>query len=80
VAPLQAPAVATSLLMFVLVYFVVFGAGVLYILKLMSHAPHAGEPGPEATRDQPQRAAGITPAPAVDPDRTIGGRNVEAGA
>ncbi len=80
VAPLQAPAVATSLLMFILVYFVVFGAGVLYILKLMGHAPHAGEAGPEATRDQPQRAAGITPAPSVDPDRTIGGRGVEAGA
>lgn len=80
VAPLQAPAVATSLLMFILVYFVVFGAGVLYILKLMSHAPHTREAGPEATRDQPQRAAGITPAPAVDPDRTIGGRGAEAGA
>jgi cytochrome bd ubiquinol oxidase subunit I len=63
VSPLEAPAVAASLLAFVVVYFVVFGAGVLYILKLMSHAPHRGEAGPE--RDRPVRAAGITPAPAV---------------
>jgi len=60
---LDAPAVAASLLAFVIVYFVVFGAGVFYILKLMSHPPHRGEAGPE--RGQPVRAAGITPSPAV---------------
>ena len=63
VSPLQAPAVAISLLAFIVVYFIVFGAGVLYILRLMSRAPHHGEEGPE--RDQPVRAAGITPAPQV---------------
>jgi cytochrome bd ubiquinol oxidase subunit I len=63
VSPLQAPAVAISLLAFIVVYFIVFGAGVLYILRLMSHPPHRGEEGPE--RDQPVRAAGITPAPQV---------------
>ncbi len=63
VSPLQAPAVATSLLAFIIVYFIVFGAGVLYILRLMSHSPHRGEEGPQ--RDQPVRAAGITPAPQV---------------
>jgi cytochrome d ubiquinol oxidase subunit I len=63
VSPLQAPAVAASLLAFVVVYFVVFGAGVYYILRLMSHSPHRNEPGPE--RDQPMRAAGLMPAPAV---------------
>ncbi|MFZ5784213.1 MAG: cytochrome ubiquinol oxidase subunit I [Pseudomonadota bacterium] len=63
VSPLEAPAVAASLLAFVVVYFLVFGAGVLYILRLMSHPPHVGEPEPE--RDRPVRAAGITPAPAV---------------
>jgi len=62
-SPLQAPAVASSLLAFIVVYFIVFGAGVFYILRLMSHPPHAGEEGPE--RGQPVRAAGITPAPAV---------------
>jgi len=63
VSPLEAPAVAISLLAFIVVYFIVFGAGVLYILRLMSHAPHRGEQGPE--RGQPVRAAGITPSPAV---------------
>ena len=63
VSPLQAPAVAISLLAFIVVYFIVFGAGVLYILRLMSHAPHRGEEGPR--RDEPVRAAGITPAPQV---------------
>jgi cytochrome d ubiquinol oxidase subunit I len=63
VSPLQAPAVAISLLAFIVVYFIVFGAGVLYILRLMSHSPHRGEQGPE--RGQPVRAAGITPAPQV---------------
>ena len=63
VSPLQAPAVAISLLAFIVVYFIVFGAGVLYILRLMSHSPHRGEQGPE--RSQPVRAAGITPASQV---------------
>jgi cytochrome d ubiquinol oxidase subunit I len=62
-SPLQAPAVATSLLAFIAVYFIVFGAGVFYILRLMSHSPHPGEEGPE--RGQPVRAAGLTPSPAV---------------
>jgi cytochrome d ubiquinol oxidase subunit I len=63
VAPIATPAVATSLVAFVLVYFIVFGIGTLYILKLMGHAPHAGEPLPA---DAPIRSAGITPAPSVD--------------
>jgi cytochrome d ubiquinol oxidase subunit I len=71
-SPLEAPAVAASLLTFIIVYFIVFGAGTGYILKLMSKAPHPGETGPEAGPDHPIRTAGITPAPAVDPDRTLG--------
>jgi cytochrome d ubiquinol oxidase subunit I len=63
VSPLEAPAVAISLLAFIAVYFIVFGAGIYYILRLMSHSPHRGEEGPE--RGQPVRAAGITPAPQV---------------
>ncbi len=62
VSPVDAPAVALSLLAFVVVYFTVFGAGVYYVLKLMSHAPHPGESGPSETK--PIRAAGITPGPA----------------
>lgn len=64
-APLDAPAVAASLLAFVVVYFIVFSAGTGYILKLMSHAPHAGEPGLEEAPGQPVRTAGITPAPGI---------------
>ena len=63
VSPLQAPAVAISLLAFICVYFIVFGAGVYYILRLMSQPPHHGETGPDTA--VPARAAGITPAPAV---------------
>lgn len=54
-SPLAAPAVASSLLAFVLVYFFVFGAGALYLLRLMSKPPEAHEPElPSA----PDRAAG----------------------
>jgi cytochrome d ubiquinol oxidase subunit I len=62
VSPLHVPAVATSLLAFIAVYFIVFGAGIIYVLHLMASPPHAAESGP---RPEPQRAAGITPAPAV---------------
>jgi cytochrome d ubiquinol oxidase subunit I len=70
-APLAAPAVGASLIAFVIVYFIVFGSGTAYILKLMSHPPHPGEPGLQAGPDGPIRSAGITPAASVDPDRTL---------
>ncbi len=38
-SPLAAPAVAASLLAFAVVYFAVFGAGIVYLLKLMAKAP-----------------------------------------
>ncbi|KIZ39905.1 MULTISPECIES: cytochrome ubiquinol oxidase subunit I [Rhodopseudomonas] len=63
VSPLAAPAVAWSLIGFIIVYFAVFAAGVIYILRLMSQPPHHGEQGPRG--DTPDRAAGITPAPAI---------------
>jgi cytochrome d ubiquinol oxidase subunit I len=61
-SPLAAPAVAASLLAFVIVYFFAFGAGTYYLLRLMAKAPEAHEAEPP---NVPQRAAGITPAPAV---------------
>jgi cytochrome d ubiquinol oxidase subunit I len=64
-SPLAAPAVAASLLAFVVVYFAVFGAGVLYILKLMAKPPAQHEPAPP---NFPERAAGTTPAVALRPD------------
>ncbi|MBS0220704.1 MAG: cytochrome ubiquinol oxidase subunit I [Proteobacteria bacterium] len=66
VSPLDAPAVGTSLVAFIVVYFIVFGAGIFYVLKLMGQTPHEGEPGPEAV---PSHAAGITPGPAVSAGR-----------
>src|SRR3954471_236789 len=60
VSPLAAPAVASSLIAFVIVYFTIFAAGIVYILRLMATPPHPGEQGPR--HDAPMRAAGITPA------------------
>ena len=63
-APLDAPAVAASLIAFIIVYFAVFGAGTLYILKLMAKPPEPHEdPVPV---HGPVRTAGITPTPAID--------------
>ena len=62
-SPLAAPAVSSSLIAFVVVYFTVFAAGVTYILRLMAHPPLHGEQGPPG--DIPARAAGITPAVAA---------------
>jgi cytochrome d ubiquinol oxidase subunit I len=59
-SPLAMPAVASSLAVFAIVYFTVFGCGVFYILRVMAHAPARHEQGPSG--DVPQRAAGITPA------------------
>lgn len=63
VSPLAAPAVGSSLIAFIIVYFAVFIAGTVYILRLMAEPPHHGEQGPRG--DMPERAAGITPAPAI---------------
>jgi cytochrome d ubiquinol oxidase subunit I len=62
-SPLAAPAVASSLIAFAIVYFAVFSAGVIYILRMMAAAPHHGEQGPSG--ETAARAAGITPAAGV---------------
>jgi cytochrome d ubiquinol oxidase subunit I len=62
-SPLAAPAVGSSLIAFVVVYFIVYAAGLTYLFRLMASPPHPGEQGPSA--DAPARAAGITPAVAV---------------
>src|SRR6476661_950703 len=62
-SPLAAPAVASSLIAFIIVYFAVFTAGVIYLLRLIAAPPHPGEQGP--SKDVPARAAGITPAASV---------------
>ena len=58
ISPVALPAVATSLAAFVVVYFIVFGAGLIYILHLMDRPPSTGETGSEMAVPQ----AGITPA------------------
>lgn len=63
-APIAAPAVATSLIVFIVVYFLVFGAGVLYILRLMNKSPSMTTPDFQG----PIRTAGITPAVQIKPD------------
>ncbi|WP_108502661.1 cytochrome ubiquinol oxidase subunit I [Paracoccus indicus] len=61
-APLDAAAVGTSLVAFVVVYFSVFGAGTFYILRLMSRPPVFDEPRLKDVTKGPIRTAGITPA------------------
>ena len=63
VAPLEAAAVGTSLVAFVVIYFAVFGAGTFYILRLMSRPPVFDEPRLKDVTTGPIRTAGITPAP-----------------
>jgi cytochrome d ubiquinol oxidase subunit I len=57
VSPVGAPAVAASLLVFIGVYFAVFGAGVFYILRLMSKPP--GPDSPQVAEEGPLRSAGL---------------------
>lgn len=58
-SPIAAPAVAASLIAFIIVYFLVFGAGTFYILRLMARLPR--DPMPDLDGG-PIRTSGITPA------------------
>jgi cytochrome d ubiquinol oxidase subunit I len=64
-APVAAPAVAASLIAFIVVYFFVFGVGTYYIVRMMGKLPGSSNLG---LNDGPVRAAGITPAPQIKPD------------
>jgi cytochrome bd ubiquinol oxidase subunit I len=61
-SPIAAPAIAASLVAFIIVYFAVFGAGVFYILRLCGKSPDSAEPDIEPG---PSHAAGINPGPAL---------------
>ena len=61
-SPIEAPAIAASLIAFIVVYFAVFGAGVFYILRLCGKSPDSAEPDIEPG---PTHAAGINPGPAL---------------
>jgi cytochrome d ubiquinol oxidase subunit I len=64
VSPIAAPAVAFSLAAFVVVYFVIFGAGIFYMLRMMGEPPRLQEP--DIPAEGPIRASGIMPAPALE--------------
>ncbi|ORE95426.1 cytochrome ubiquinol oxidase subunit I [Acuticoccus yangtzensis] len=75
VSPVGAPAVGASLVAYIVIYFVVFGAGVLYIFKLINHAPRMDEGGAE--EEGPLRTSGVTPATEVGRDAAIQGGAAE---
>jgi cytochrome d ubiquinol oxidase subunit I len=62
VSPIASPALAGSLLAFVGVYLVVFGAGVWYLLRLIGLDPEAAA---DVDEPAPTHAAGLTPAQAM---------------
>ncbi|WP_455374502.1 cytochrome ubiquinol oxidase subunit I [Limibacillus halophilus] len=68
-SPLDASAVGTSLVIFVLVYFAVFGAGTFYALRLMAQSPEAGISDDEG---RPTRSAGLMPGPVLKALRGAG--------
>ena len=63
VSPVDRAAVAASLVAFIVVYAVVYAAGTVYMLRLMLRPPQLDEP--DIDPGLPQRAAGITPVPAL---------------
>jgi cytochrome d ubiquinol oxidase subunit I len=60
-APLQADAVGASLIAFIVVYFLVFGSGTFYVMRLMAKSPNDHL---DITQIGPTRTAGITPVAA----------------
>lgn len=63
-SPIGAPAALGSLIAFIVVYLLVFGAGTFYILRALRKPPDASETG--TPTDLPLRSAGITPAAALE--------------
>ena len=61
-SPIGAPGLAVSLTAFVVVYLLIFGAGVGLVLRILANPPHSGERGPDKI---PQRVAGLVPGPTI---------------
>ena len=59
VSPLAAPAINASLLAFVIVYFLVFGAGIYYLIQLFKRTPSLIER--DIQLGQARKASGLTP-------------------
>ncbi|MBJ3763119.1 cytochrome ubiquinol oxidase subunit I [Maribius pontilimi] len=70
VSPLGASAVGASLLAFIVIYFAIFGAGIVYLLKLMRKPPETFERGYES-EPGPTRTQGLTPAAVETPDADV---------
>lgn len=70
-SPIDGTAIAFSLAAFVIVYFVLFGAGVYYILRVMKTEPHVDLV--ELAPHEPIRAAGFVPGP------SLGAKSVQTG-
>jgi cytochrome d ubiquinol oxidase subunit I len=66
VSPIALPGIATSMFVFVVAYFIVFGAGIAMLLRLMGTEPQPGEPGPSPR--EPTRSSGTHPGPAQGPN------------
>jgi cytochrome bd ubiquinol oxidase subunit I len=60
-SPIDLPGMATSLAAFAVVYLLVFGSGVAFLLAMVAKPPVVGEEGPSA--HQPMHSAGLTPGP-----------------
>jgi cytochrome d ubiquinol oxidase subunit I len=50
-SPLSSQQVGTSLLIFIIVYFLVFGTGIYYMLKLMAMGPDVGDQAADVQGD-----------------------------
>jgi cytochrome d ubiquinol oxidase subunit I len=70
VSPISTAAVATSLIAFIIVYFSLFSAGLVYILRQMRQAPGLAEP--VMTFDQPTRTGGFVPPSLAKPGSAPG--------
>ena len=62
-SPLAAPAVAASLIAFIIVYFFVFGVGTWFIIKLMGNEPNPGEAEP--SEDEAAEVGSVPPEAAI---------------
>jgi cytochrome d ubiquinol oxidase subunit I len=63
--PVAAPAIAASLAVYAIVYFIVFGATIAFLFHLFNQTPQEHDPGPPP--HEPVRTAGIVPGIAAGP-------------
>jgi cytochrome bd ubiquinol oxidase subunit I len=77
-SPLAAPAVATSLAAFIVVYTIVYGAGFFFLVRMMGKTPDDSHSGLDP--NLPTRAAGITQVQARPPGRVVGSDPAIGGA